>query len=89
MKDKASKAPFDRELDIGMLVHQKGLSLTEDGGIMLYPGAGSVDGILGDHILIAPPYTVTTSQIDLIVDLTVMAIEAAFGELAGRLPNNS
>ncbi|ETR97929.1 aminotransferase, class III [Trichoderma reesei RUT C-30] len=89
VKDKASKAPFDRELDIGMLVHQKGLSLTEDGGIMLYPGAGSVDGILGDHILIAPPYTVTTSQIDLIVDLTVMAIEAAFGELAGRLPNNS
>ncbi|KAL7812301.1 Adenosylmethionine-8-amino-7-oxononanoate aminotransferase-like protein [Trichoderma gracile] len=89
VKDKASKTPFDRELDVGMLVHQKGLSLTEDGGIMLYPGAGSVDGILGDHILIAPPYNVTTSQIDLIVDLTVMAIEATFRELEGRIPSNS
>lgn len=55
---------------------------------MLYPGAGSVDGTLGDHILIAPPYNVTMSQIDLIVSLTVMAIEAAFGDLTGCLPNS-
>lgn len=84
MNDKAFKTPFDRDLDVAMLVHQKGLSLTEDGGIMLYPGSGSVDGTLGDHVLLAPPYDVTTSQIDLIVNLTVLAIEAAFGELDGR-----
>ncbi|PTB62785.1 adenosylmethionine-8-amino-7-oxononanoate aminotransferase-like protein [Trichoderma citrinoviride] len=88
VKDKASKAPFGRELDVGMLVHQKGLSLTEEGGILLYPGSGTVDGTLGDHILIAPPYNVRKSHIDLIVDLTVMAIEAAFGELECRLQNN-
>ncbi|KAL6871680.1 adenosylmethionine-8-amino-7-oxononanoate aminotransferase-like protein [Trichoderma longibrachiatum] len=84
VNDKAFKTPFDRDLDVAMLVHQKGLSLTEDGGIMLYPGSGSVDGTLGDHVLLAPPYNVTTSQIDLIVNLTVLAIEAAFGELDGR-----
>lgn len=68
-----------------MLVHQKGLSLGTNYGILLYPGSGSVDGRLGDHILIAPAYNVTMDDIDLIVDLAVMAIEAAFEELADRL----
>lgn len=53
---------------------------------MLYPGSGSVDGKLGDHILIAPAYNVTMKHVDMIVDLTVMAVEAAFEELAGRHP---
>ncbi|RFU79731.1 plp-dependent transferase [Trichoderma arundinaceum] len=81
VKDKATKAPFDRELDVGMRVHQKGLSLNANHGILLYPGSGSVDGKLGDHILIAPAYNVTMSHIDEIVDLTVQAVEAAFEEL--------
>lgn len=68
-----------------MLVHQKGLRLSENDGILLYPGNGSVDGTLGDHILVAPPYNVTTNHIDLIVDLTIKVIEAAFEELADRL----
>ncbi|KAL7949185.1 pyridoxal phosphate-dependent transferase [Trichoderma barbatum] len=85
IKDKDSKAPFDRELDIAMLVHQKGLGLTESNGILLYPGSGTVDGKLGDHILIAPPYNVTTGHVDLIVNLAVTAIEAAFEELADQL----
>ncbi|UKZ83614.1 hypothetical protein TrVFT333_011423 [Trichoderma virens FT-333] len=87
VKDKSSKAPFDRELDIAMLVHQKGVDLNDNGGILLYPGTGSVDGKFGDHILIAPPYNVTMDDIDLIVDLTSMAIEAAFEELADKLAN--
>ncbi|KAL6822394.1 pyridoxal phosphate-dependent transferase [Trichoderma camerunense] len=85
VKDKDSKTPFDRELDIGMLVHQKGLGLSGNSGILLYPGNGTVDGNVGDHILIAPPYNVTMVDIDLIVDLTVMAIEAAFEDVADRL----
>lgn len=68
-----------------MLVHQKGLGLSGSSGILLYPGNGTVDGKVGDHILIAPPYNVTMIDIDLIVDLTVMAIEAAFEDVADRL----
>ncbi|KAL7952293.1 pyridoxal phosphate-dependent transferase [Trichoderma compactum] len=85
VKDKSPKAPFDRELDIAMLVHQKGLGLSGNSGILLYPGNGTVDGKVGDHILIAPPYNVAMIDIDLIVDLAVMAIEAAFEDVADRL----
>ncbi|KAL7928623.1 pyridoxal phosphate-dependent transferase [Trichoderma chlorosporum] len=84
VKDRDSKTPFDRNLDVAMLVHQKGLCLSENNGILLYPGNGTVDGKFGDHILLAPPYNVTTNHIDSIVDFTVKAIEAAFEELADR-----
>jgi adenosylmethionine-8-amino-7-oxononanoate aminotransferase len=33
-------------------------------GIVLYPGGGTVDGSRGDHVLIAPPLTITKEQID-------------------------
>ncbi len=34
-----------------------------DFGISLYPGIGSKDGILGDHVLISPAFTHTTDEI--------------------------
>lgn len=39
-------------------------------GLMIYPSSGCVDGTLGDHVLIAPPYIVG---------------EADIGEIVGRL----
>lgn len=85
VKDKVTKAPFDRKLDICMAIHNRGLSLSSNKGILVYPGNGTADGVLGDHILIAPAYTVTREQINLIVDLTVTAIEATFADLACHL----
>ena len=57
-----------------MAVHEEGMQL--DPGVMLYPGSGTADGHLGDHILLAPPYTVTAEEIEKIVALTKMAIDA-------------
>lgn len=37
-------------------------------GIIVYPGSGTVDGLIGDHILIAPPFIIEASQIDWLVD---------------------
>lgn len=34
-----------------------------------------VDGLNGDHILLAPPYTVTADEIAFIVDTLAVAIE--------------
>jgi adenosylmethionine-8-amino-7-oxononanoate aminotransferase len=33
-------------------------------GLMVYPMGGTVDGIVGDHVLLAPPFITTASQID-------------------------
>jgi adenosylmethionine-8-amino-7-oxononanoate aminotransferase len=37
-------------------------------GLLLYPGHGTVDGELGNHVLFAPPFIVTEADIDEMVD---------------------
>lgn len=46
-------------------------------GLMSYPMGGTVDGRLGDHVLLAPPYIIQPDEIDLIVERIGAAIEAA------------
>ncbi len=31
-------------------------------GVILYPGAGSVDGTRGDHLMVAPPFVITETE---------------------------
>jgi adenosylmethionine-8-amino-7-oxononanoate aminotransferase len=45
-------------------------------GVLLYPGHGSVDGVRGDHLMVAPPYIATEEQIGLIVETLHKAIQA-------------
>lgn len=65
VKDRSTKDPFLPSLAIGNAVH----SLALMKGVALYPGTGTADGILGDHVLIAPPYTVTFEEIDELVSV--------------------
>lgn len=50
-------------------------------GISLYAGNGTVDGVRGDHVLLAPPYNVTQEEVDLIVRKTGEVVEAVFQSL--------
>lgn len=58
--DKKTKAPFPPEKNFSGLVGQACLRR----GLLVYPMQGSVDGIAGDHLLIAPPAVITLEQID-------------------------
>ena len=40
--------------------------------------AGPIDGVQGDHVLIAPPYVVSEAQLDELTDKLGAAVEAAF-----------
>ena len=42
-----------------------------------YPGAGTIDGVSGDHVLLAPPYNLDAETIDLIVDRLGLAVDTA------------
>lgn len=46
-----------------------------------YTGTGSADGILGDHIIIAPAYNVTKKDIDHIVRTISRLVNDFFDEL--------
>lgn len=50
-------------------------------GISLYAAGGTVDGVRGDHVLLAPPYNVSKEEIDYIVETTERVVENVFTKL--------
>jgi adenosylmethionine-8-amino-7-oxononanoate aminotransferase len=48
----------------------------------LYAASGCVDGIRGDHVLLAPPYNVTKEEIDIIVETARKVIEEVFANIS-------
>ena len=58
--DKATKRPFAPELNFAGRVAQAAVNR----GLLFYPMQGCVDGVSGDHVLIAPPAVITAEQID-------------------------
>ena len=64
VRDKASKTPFDPSLKLHARIKANCMSR----GLMVYPMGGTIDGQYGDHILIAPPFIITTAQLDFVVE---------------------
>jgi adenosylmethionine-8-amino-7-oxononanoate aminotransferase len=75
--DRATKAPFDP----GARLHARVKRECMAAGLMTYPMGGTIDGTLGDHILIAPPFIVEDSHLELIVERLSVAIDAAIASL--------
>lgn len=65
VKNKKTKEPFNPEVKYYQKITDKAFSKR----LILYPGSGFVDGVMGDHILIGPPFIVTKEQIDEIVGI--------------------
>lgn len=57
--DKASKQPFPSEQNFAGRVG----AAASRRGLLVYPMQGSVDGIAGDHLLLAPPAVIASDQI--------------------------
>jgi len=55
--------------------------MDEPYNISIYPGSGTVDGKSGDHVLLAPAFIVTSSEVELIVDRAASVIEDFFRDL--------
>jgi adenosylmethionine-8-amino-7-oxononanoate aminotransferase len=74
--DKKTKAPFPPEKNFAGLVGQACLRR----GLLVYPMQGCVDGVAGDHLLIAPPAVISAEEIGWAVE----QIRAAVLESAAR-----
>jgi len=55
VRDTETKESFDPIVGFGLKVQLRALEY----GVAVYPGAATVDGVRGDHVIVAPPYTVT------------------------------
>jgi adenosylmethionine-8-amino-7-oxononanoate aminotransferase len=77
VSDRASKRPFDPAAKLNARVKREAMAL----GLMVYPMGGTVDGVNGDHVLLAPPFIVDGSQVDAIVDRLGASLEAAIADV--------
>ena len=48
-----------------------------DAGLICYPMGGTIDGVRGDHVLLAPPFIIGDGQVGELVDKLSLAVEAA------------
>jgi adenosylmethionine-8-amino-7-oxononanoate aminotransferase len=69
--DRASRTSFDPALKLSQKIKAEAFA----NGLGCYPGGGTVDGVRGDHVLLAPPYIASAEEIDLIVDKLGIAID--------------
>jgi len=72
--DRATRTPFDPARGIAEAVKQAAL----DRGLGIYPCIGTLDGVRGDHVIVAPPYIVTDAELTEIVDRLGEAVDAVF-----------
>ena len=59
VRDQKSREPYPPDARIAYRIQEDAL----EAGIMTYPIQGCVDGTRGDHILLAPPFTITSAMI--------------------------
>ncbi len=75
--DKSSKRPFPVEQNFAGRVAAAALKH----GLLVYPIQGSVDGVSGDHLLLAPPAIITGEQIAWAAEQLRAAVREGFASL--------
>jgi adenosylmethionine-8-amino-7-oxononanoate aminotransferase len=74
VEDRNTRVPFGPRFKIHEQIKRRSLA----NGLAIYPTGGTVDGICGDHLIVAPPYTCRPSDIDLIIERLHRAVEEVF-----------
>ncbi|WP_209424362.1 aspartate aminotransferase family protein [Pararhodobacter sp. SW119] len=73
VEDRETKAPFDPARKL----HARIKAAALDEGLICYPMGGTIDGALGDHVLLAPPFIVTSDQVGELTDKLGRAVDRA------------
>ena len=63
VSDRSSKRPFDPKLR----VHARLKKAALQAGLMCYPMGGTLDGVQGDHVLLAPPFILEEAHLEELV----------------------
>jgi len=74
--DRASKQPFDPAHGLHARIKREAMGR----GLMVYPMGGTIDGRLGDHVLLAPPFIVSDDELDQLTERLAGAIDAAIAQ---------
>lgn len=77
VKNKDTKEPFPLSAGVASQVIAKAF----EKGLLVYPAIGGLDGVAGDSIILSPPLTITTEEIDELIHILRDAILAVQQEL--------
>ncbi len=75
VKDKATREPFVKEENIAEKIRQATLAES----VLTYPTQGCVDGVRGDHLLLAPPFTISAEESAIIANVLQNAVRKVLG----------
>lgn len=81
VRNTQSKEPFPKSYLFGKRLFEEAFAR----GLVVFPSSGTVDGVMGDHILLAPPFIITESQVDDVVAILDEAISAVEQRLPSEL----
>jgi len=73
VRDRATKEAFAPQRRLHAAIKNEAMAR----GLMVYPMGGTIDGQRGDHILLAPPFIVSASDLSEIVARLAEAVDAA------------
>ncbi|KAK6897653.1 putative aminotransferase [Candida tropicalis] len=76
-RQQENNKPFDPELNLSRRIAEVCMA----NGVVVYPGKGTIDGVIGDHIIIAPSFTITSEDIDHIVELVSKSLSEFMNEI--------
>ncbi len=71
VQNRETKEPFPKNFNIAGKIKKRALDL----GLICYPMQGTVDGTIGDHILIAPPFIINENEMTEICQKLKTSIE--------------
>jgi len=64
VEDRSTKQPFDPKRKLHARIKKAAMA----NGLLVYPMGGTIDGAVGDHVLLAPPFICDVAAIDAIVE---------------------
>jgi len=73
VKNTETKETFDP----GLKLHARIKNMAMQNGLACYPSGGTIDGISGDHVMLAPPFIATDDDLAEIVSRLTISISAA------------
>lgn len=81
VRNKQTKQPFPVEYKFGKRLFEEAFAR----GLVIFPGSGTVDGVEGDHILMAPPFIIDEAQVNDLVSILGEALGAVEKSLPADL----
>ncbi len=77
VRNRNSKQPFAPELQLTEVIRKR----TLEAGLICYPVSGTLDGVNGDVVIIAPPYNASAQELDEIIEKFSVGLRLALADI--------